>query len=354
MSISNTASSSARVFDPLLKDLSEKKQSFRRHVTSLAAELKDVRSRLASQEEKFARETLTRQVVETKARCMEEEIVQLQKSLEEKDGQLQASAYTVEQISTYPGRSPQCRFESLKELDVLRLQLSATQATADGSSASAQSAQLQCQSLLKELDGKNSSLKEHEDRVNRVEEQLNHLQKDLQAREVSQKQLKDEVLRVEQEIMQAITKSVSSKDCEPREILDEVSPKNLEKINKLFTAKDEEIAKLRDEIRFMSAQGKLKMKELESQLEKHRRADQEVKKKVLKLEFCLQEARSQTRKLQRMGERRDKALKELRDQLAMKQQEGGLGTEKQNFWESSGFKIVASMSMLILVVFAKR
>lgn len=39
---------------------------------------------------------------------------------------------------------------------------------------------------------------------------------------------------------------------------------------------------------------------LETQLEKQRRADQELKKKVLKLEFCLQEARSQTRKLQRV------------------------------------------------------
>ncbi|XP_058072651.1 uncharacterized protein LOC131221409 [Magnolia sinica] len=37
-------------------------------------------------------------------------------------------------------------------------------------------------------------------------------------------------------------------------------------------------------------------------LEKHRRADQELKKRVLKLVFCLQEARSQTWKLQRVCE----------------------------------------------------
>lgn len=48
--------------DPLFKDLSEKKQSFRRNVVSLAAELKEVRSRLSSQEQSYARETLTRQV----------------------------------------------------------------------------------------------------------------------------------------------------------------------------------------------------------------------------------------------------------------------------------------------------
>lgn len=36
------------------------------------------------------------------------------------------------------------------------------------------------------------------------------------------------------------------------------------------------------------------------QLEKHKRADQDLKKRVLKLEFCLQEARAQTRKLHRV------------------------------------------------------
>lgn len=59
--------------------------------------------------------------------------------------------------------------------------------------------------------------------------------------------------------------------------------------------------------------------------------------------------------LQQMGERRDKALKELREQLANKQQTvAAVNNEKQNFLESSAFKIVVSMSMLILVVFTKR
>lgn len=337
---SSSSSSSVRDIDPLLKDLNEKKQSFRKNVVSLAAELKEVRGRLASQEQSFAKETLNRKVAETKAKSMEEEIGRLQKSLEERNGQLQASAMTTEKY--------------LQELDGLRSQLSFTQATADASAASAQSAQLQCLALIKELDEKNISLKEHGDRVNRLGEQLDHLQKDLQAREYSQKQLKDEVLRIEHDIMQAVAKAGANRDCELRKILDEVSPKNFEKINKLLIAKDDEIAKLKDEIRIMSAHWKLKTKEMESQLEKQRRADQELKKRVLKLEFCLQEARAQTRKLQRMGERRDKALKELRDQLVTKQQGEAAGIEKQNFWESSGFKIVVSMSMLILVVFSKR
>ncbi|XP_010270972.1 PREDICTED: synaptonemal complex protein 1-like [Nelumbo nucifera] len=338
MEVSEKPSASARDLDPLLKDLDEKRQSFRRNVVSLATELKDARSQLALQEESFAQEILSRRVAETRAKSMEEEVLQLQKSLEERDVQLLASASTEQQY--------------LKELDELRLQISITQETADASAASAQSAQLQCLALLKELDVKNSSLKEHEERVNRLGQQLDNLQKDLQAREASQMQLKDEILRIEEEIMQAISKAGANKNCELRKILDEVSPKNFEKINKLLDAKDQEISRLRDEIRIMSAHWKLKTKELESQLEKQRKVDQELKKRVLKLEFCLQEARSQTRKLQRMGERRDKALKELRDQLATKQQ--GVSIDKQNFWESSGFKVVVSMSMLILVVFAKR
>ncbi|XP_075659503.1 nuclear envelope-associated protein 2-like isoform X1 [Castanea sativa] len=336
----SSSAASARDIDPLLKDLNEKKQSFRRNVVSLAAELKEVRSRLASQEQSYVKESLTRQASETKARDMEGEIDTLQKRLEERNAQLQASATTAEKY--------------LKDLDDLRSQLSATRATADASAESAQSAQLQCLVLIKELDEKNSSLKAHEDRISRLGDQLDNLQRDLQARESSQKQLKDDVLRIEHDIMQAISKSGASKDCELRKLLDEVSPKNVDKINKLLVVKDEEIAKLKDEIKIMSAHWKHKTKELESQLEKQRRADQELKKRVLKLEFCLQESRSQTRKLQRMGERRDKALKELRDQLAAKQQSAAMGGEKQNFWESSGFKIVVSMSMVILVVFSKR
>lgn len=333
--------SSTREIDPLLRDLSEKKQSFRRNVVSLAAELKDVRNRLSSQEESFAKESLTRQEAEARAKILEQEISRLQKSLDERNLQLQASSSDAEKY--------------LRDLDNLTSELSSTKATAEASAASAQSAQLQCMALLKELDQKNRSLKEHEARVNKLGEQLDLLQKDLQSRESSQKQLKDEVMRVEHEILQALAKSGANNDCELRRILDEVSPRNLEKMNKLLSAKDEEIAKLRDEIRVMSAHWNLKTKDLESQLEKHRRADQDLKKRVLKLEFCLHEARAQTRKLQRVGERRDKALKEMRDELeAAKNGSGNGENPNPKIWESSGFKIAVSMSMLILVLFSKR
>lgn len=155
-------------------------------------------------------------------------------------------------------------------MDAVRSQLAATQATAEASAASAQSAQLQCLVLLKELDEKNFSLKEHEERVTRLGEQLDNLQKDLKARESSQKQLKDEVMRIEHDIMQAISNTSVNKDCELRKILDEVSPKNIEKMNRLLVVKDEEISKLRDEIRVMSAHWKMKTKEMESQVHSSR------------------------------------------------------------------------------------
>lgn len=62
-----------------------------------------------------------------------------------------------------------------------------------------------------------------------------------------------------------------------------------------------------------------------------------------------------THPILQMGEKRDKALKELMDQVvAMKQPNGPCRDIKENFWESQGFKFIASMSMLALVILAKR
>ncbi|KAL9267551.1 Nuclear envelope-associated protein 2-like protein [Drosera capensis] len=348
MMSNSSAPTSGSELDPLLEDLSEAKQRFRRNVVSMAAELKELRCRLALTEQSYHRETLTRQEAEAKARAMEEKMVRLEKCFEEGNGVIQASNSAAEKYLT--------------EIDELRFQLTATQATADASAASAQSAQLQCFALLKELDEKNDCLKEHEDRVQRLAEQLDNLQKDLQARELSQKQLKDEVMRVEQDIREAIVKAGVNEDSELRKILHEVFPENLEKMNKLLVAKDDEIANLKEALRTLSIHWKLKSEEMESealipyieQLEKQRSADQELRKRVLKLEFCLQEAKSQTKRLQKMAERRDKTIRELKDQISAKQAAPAKGTEKQHFLESLSFKIlVVSMSTLILV-FSKR
>uniref|UniRef100_A0A2P2K271 Myosin-11 n=1 Tax=Rhizophora mucronata TaxID=61149 RepID=A0A2P2K271_RHIMU len=96
--LSNSLAAPVEEFDPLLKDLNEKKQSFRRNVVSLAAELKEVRSRLASKEQLFAKETITRQEAENTAKKMGEQIYRLQKTLEERNCQLQSSASNSEKV----------------------------------------------------------------------------------------------------------------------------------------------------------------------------------------------------------------------------------------------------------------
>ena len=57
--------------DPLLKDLDGKKESFRRNVVSMAAEIKQVRGRLVSQEQSFVKERLFRKVSKSLLKCFD-------------------------------------------------------------------------------------------------------------------------------------------------------------------------------------------------------------------------------------------------------------------------------------------
>lgn len=157
----------------------------------------------------------------------------------------------------------------LKELGDIKSQLAATHATAEASALSAESAQSQCRVLSKQLHERTSSLKEHEYQVTRLGEQLDNLQKELQTRESSQKQLRDEVMKVEGDIMRAVSVVRTNEKFEMQKVLDEDSPKNFERINKLLTAKDDEIARLRDELKIISAHWRFKTKELEDQVSTH-------------------------------------------------------------------------------------
>lgn len=311
--------------DPLLKDLSEKKQSFRRNVVSLAADLKQARTRLSEQERSCSQEVISRQEAEARVKRMEDEMLELAKELNKKVEQIRASDLATEKY--------------VKEVGEIKSQLAATQATAEASALSAASAQSQCRLLSKHLHERTGSLKEQEDQVTRLGKQLENLQKELEARESSQKQLRDEVSKVE---------GVASV------LLEEDSPKNFERIDKLLKAKDDEIARLRDELKIISAHWRFKTQELEDQVENQRRINQELKKKVLKLEFCLGETRIQTRKLHKIGERNAVAIQELKKQLAAKKQHEAGPFNNQNFWDKSGFKVVVSISMLILVAFSRR
>lgn len=48
------------------------------------------------------------------------------------------------------------------------------------------------------------------------------------------------------------------------------------------------------------------------------------------------------------------AIQELKKQLVAKKQHEADPFSNQNFWDKSGFKVVVSMSMLILVAFSRR
>lgn len=155
----------------------------------------------------------------------------------------------------------------MKELGDIKSQLAATHATAEASALSAESAQSQCILLSKHLHERTGSLKEQEDQVTRLGEQLENLQKELKARESSQKQLRDDVSKVEGDIMRvALASEVNTKE---NSELDEDSPKNFERIDKLLRVKDDEIARLRDELKIISAHWRFKTQELEDQVTKH-------------------------------------------------------------------------------------
>ena len=148
----------------------------------------------------------------------------------------------------------------------MRSRLTETQALAEASATSAQSTESQCCSLLQELDKKNKLLEEQESRVTTLGQQLEELQHDLISREVSQRQMKEEIMRIEQEISFAVAKAGTDKDCELQKVLNEVSTKNFENLSKHLSAKDEEIARLKEEIKIISTQWKLKTQDLEVQV----------------------------------------------------------------------------------------
>ncbi|KAJ6796155.1 myosin-11-like [Iris pallida] len=333
------SSSDGSGFDPLLGDLKEKKLNFRNSVSSLVAELRDVRRQLASKEDAFVRESLMKEAAETKAVRMEAEVGRLRGHLEERNWQLEASSCNEEQYQ--------------RDLDELRTQLAGTRTAADASAASAKAAQSQCLSLMNELDEKNNALNRQKYQVSKLEEQLEFLQQNLKARETTQKQLRDDISRLEIDLMLSVVASAGWKEFELRKILEEASTKEFCIFNERLEAKNEEITKLRDEIGFLSTMWTGKALELESQLDKHQLVKEELKKKALKLEFCMQELQSQARKLQRMEETRDDTLREIKDQLPTKQRKFLDYITKHNFWESSGFKFVLSVSMLVLAVFSK-
>eukprot|EP00249_Psilotum_nudum_P012290 c236_g1_i1 orf=213-1244(-) len=343
MATSERRSDSLGEPNTLLKDLHEKKQNLRRianEVGSMAFELRDVRSRMAAQEASLAQETARRQSAESKARSVERELELLQKNLEERNSQALHSTSVAEQY--------------LQELVDVRAKLEAGQTAADSSATVGNTVHLQCTNLLKEIEKKYELLQEREKFITRLGQQLTELQHDMKQREISQKQSRDEVERFQAEMKMALAKTSANKDGEFKKLMEDFSAKNVEQFAKHLSAKDDEIARVREEIKLASAQLKFKTQDLEAQLEKQRKADQELKKRVIKLEFWLQDARSQTRKLQRIAERREKEIKDLRAQLWLKEADSITPKAKSRLWDGSRFKILLSVSVVALLFLARR
>eukprot|EP00250_Pteridium_aquilinum_P009608 c18791_g1_i1 orf=229-1236(+) len=324
----------------LLQDLYQKKQNLRRiasEVGSMATELRDVRTRMAVQESSLEQERERRQAAEAKAKAMETELVLLQNSLEEKNSQVVSTSSVAEQY--------------LRELVDVRVKLGSAQEAADANAAAAALAESQCATVMKEIQMKTEALQEHDAHVANLGQQLTDLQQELRVRENSQKQLQDEVERLETEIKVAVSRVVVRKDLEMKNALEELSIKNDEQLSKQMGAKDEEIGRMREEIKLLSSQLRIKAQELEAQMEKHRAADQDLKKRVLKLEFWLQDARTQNRKLQRIAEKKERELKDLRAQLAL---DANPDKGVQGLWGKQRLKVIMSVTVLVLALFAKR
>lgn len=224
--------------DPLPRDLVEKKLSLKRNVTAMATELRDARNRLASQELLLAQEIEARKVAELKTRNLEDEVSKLQKCLGDKDEQLRASLCSADQFRN--------------ELDGFRSQLPVMTTL------------LHCSYLLGKLNDRNNSMSEGEFPVNNVAEQLNHLEKCLESRDPTLRQFKDcYSLRTESDITDAFARVAFDND--------------------------DGVAKPGEDIRALSAHWVNRSKELESQLDQHRRTAQELKRRVMRLELCILE-----------------------------------------------------------------
>lgn len=162
----------------------------------------------------------------------------LQKCLGDKDEQLRASLCSADQFRN--------------ELDGFRSQLPVMTTL------------LHCSYLLGKLNDRNNSMSEGEFPVNNLAEQLNHLEKCLESRDPTLRQFKDcYSLRTESDITDAFARVAFDND--------------------------DGVAKPGEDIRALSAHWVNRSKELESQLDQHRRTAQELKRRVMRLELCILE-----------------------------------------------------------------
>jgi hypothetical protein len=154
----------------------------------------------------------------------------------------------------------------LRELVDVRAKLGSAQEAAESRAIAASAAESQCASLMKEIESQSEALQEHESRSADLARQMQDLREELRCKEASEQQLKEEMERLEVEMKLAIATASSQNHGEMSSALEGFLQRSSEHLSKGYMIKDEEISRLRDEIRLLSLQLKAKAQELDAQV----------------------------------------------------------------------------------------
>lgn len=329
-----------------LKGLHEKKDNMKRlmlQVASMATELQRAHSRAAEQEMLLANEVVQRQIVEKNSRVMEREVEELRSKCEKKKAQAHSSSVVAEQY--------------LKELQAARANLAVAEARACSASTTC-APRTEYERLRGEADERDAALEETKRSVAALEEEVGTLRRDLERQRELQGELEAEVEDLEAELERCAARARCNKEAEIRKILETLERKDCEKLEARLAEKDEEVSRLREEAESKSSEAKLEAEALRAQANTRSKEEVELRRKLCKLEFWLQESRSHARKLQKAIEQKDKEVKHLRGQvwLLKGSQTSAASSSKHKFWMWKALKLPTflSISFIVLVCLVHR
>ncbi|KAL2631718.1 hypothetical protein R1flu_016404 [Riccia fluitans] len=326
----------------LFKEVVEKKQNLRRiasEVGVMAAELHKFRSRGVAREAALQEETARRQAAEAYAKELARELEQMHKCLEDTRSQAESSAERFEQ---YAG-----------EVAKLRDRLSVSEEVAEAISEYSESAQQQLKELLNEVEEKDLLLREQRDLIAILEEHVRELEEELQRKEESHMHLKYDVHDLDSPIQKSVDGNITTKQSQFRQLLDQVSSRNIDHLERYLSDKDDDVVRLKQDVREANTELRLKTLELNSQMERQERAEQELRKRLVRLELSLQEARSQAKKMKKISGRKEKEMEQLRSQVWLL--EGSANASKErHFWDHLRLRTVLSVSLVAMICLLKR
>jgi chromosome segregation ATPase len=159
-----------------------------------------------------------------------------------------------------------CLVQYLRELVDVRAKLGSAQEVAESRAIAAATAESQCASLMKEIESQGEALQGHEARSADLARQMLGLRQELRCKEASEQQLREEMERLGVEMKLAIAAAASQNHGEMSCALEGFLQRSSEHLSKGYVIKDEEISRMRDEIRLLSLQLKAKAQELDAQV----------------------------------------------------------------------------------------